>query len=190
MRDTIKPMLKAKKLFTYDDYAKMPEDRRYELVEGELVEMSAPDLVHQLVVGEIYNAIRKFVRARRLGIVLVSPVDVVLNPHNTLQPDVVFISKKRRKILTEPNVQGAPDLAVEVTSAGTRLRDRRVKPKLYEKFGVKEFWLVDRDAKTIVVHALRGKRYQKKQYGPGDALRSTVLPGFKLAVAPVFKIRI
>ncbi len=110
---------------TYADYASLPDDgRRYQLVEGELVVMASPNTRHQLIVGEIYHRLRLHVDAARIGRVMVAPLDVVLDDHNVLQPDVLFVSTERRGVVVPQNLRGAPDLCVEVLSPGTERLDR------------------------------------------------------------------
>ena len=84
------------------------------------------------------------------------PFDVVLSDTDVVQPDLLFVSNERANIITDENIQGAPDLVVEILSPSTAERDQTFKRSLYAKHGVKEYWLVDTDAKTVTVllHAM------------------------------------
>jgi len=131
-----------KKKYTYEDYLKTPEDKRYELIEGELLMTPSPITSHQRISRKIEFLIEKFVTENDLGEVFYAPYDVHLDDENVVQPDIMFISKGRSKIIGEKNLLGAPDLVVEILSESTAYRDLIQKKKLYAKFGVKEYWIV------------------------------------------------
>ena len=105
-------LLKEKTRLTYEDYSALPDEKRYELIEGDLYMVPAPDFYHQIVSGNIEFFLRDFVKKRKLGIVVYAPVDVLLSPEDVLQPDILFLSNERRHIITEKNVSGAPDLVI------------------------------------------------------------------------------
>ncbi|HEX8154012.1 MAG TPA: Uma2 family endonuclease [Thermoanaerobaculia bacterium] len=176
---------------TYDDYAAMPDDgQRYELIEGELVLNPAPILKHQVVTGRIYARLLWHVEKHGAGLVVIAPTDVVLSPENVLQPDVLFVSKARASILTRANVQGAPDLVVETLSDGTRRRDENVKRRLYERYGVAEYWVVDPEADTVRVFRRDGDRFTlaAQLYASNDDVLTTpLLPGLQVELREVFE---
>src|SRR5215218_2041044 len=98
---------------TYTDYLLFPEDgQRHEILDGEHYVTAAPFLRHQALVVELAAALHPFIRSNKLGQLFVAPADVVLSRHDIVQPDLVFISTERLHILTERNIQGAPDLVV------------------------------------------------------------------------------
>lgn len=177
----------AQAKLTYADYAKTPEDERYELLNGELIESPSPKEIHQYISGILHLMIGTFVRERSLGKVYFSPFDVVLSDTNVVQPDLLFVSNERADIITPDNVQGAPDLVVEILSPATAERDRTVKLDLCAHHGVKEYWLVDPDAKTIAV-LLRGEGgfVVDGICGEGETLRSPTLTGFSFALEEIF----
>lgn len=140
--------------FTYEDYCLLPEDRRYELIGGELFMVPSPSVIHQRVAANLEAILRAFVKNRNLGEVLDAPLDVVLSPHDVVQPDIVFISRERGHIVTDANLQGAPDLVIEILSPSTAERDRGLKRKLYARHGVRELWLVNAGAQTVEVFSL------------------------------------
>lgn len=139
--------------FTYQDYLKLSDDERYEVIEGELVLVPPPSTLHQGLVMRISQFLYTYVAAQNLGVVLVAPVDVVLSEENVVQPDVLFVTAGRLSIVTEACVAGAPDLAVEILSKSSIERDRTVKRTLYQRYGIKEYWIVDPVGKSIEVFA-------------------------------------
>lgn len=162
-----------------DEYLSYPEDlRRRELVWGLVREPPSPFAPHQRVTTRMAALLDQHVREHDLGTVLVAPMDVVLDPDNdlVLQPDVIFIARERESIIRD-FVRGAPDLVVEVTSAGTARYDRTEKVEWYRAYGVRECWLVDPQEQTVTVidlpSATGGVLYQ----GNG-IVRSSVLPQF------------
>lgn len=173
---------------TYDDYAAMPDDgRRYQLIEGDLEVTPAPSLAHQRVSRNLGLALADHVRRRRLGSVFYAPTDVILDERTVLQPDILFVSRQRSRILSERGVEGAPDLVVEVLSPATRRFDRASKLRLYARAGVSECWLVDPDAATVEVLALREGTYMvAESLGPAGVIKSTQLPGLEVDLGEVF----
>lgn len=178
-----KPRLKL----TYADYLATPEDKRYELLNGELLMLPAPDELHQRTQAELGYNVMAFVKTRGLGRVYFSPTDVVLSDVDVVQPDLLFVSNDRLDILTAAGVQGAPDLVVEILSPGTAERDKGYKRALYAQHGVKEYWLVGTDAGTITVLLLEETGYEVVgTFGEGDTLTSPTLDGFSLHIDEVF----
>lgn len=119
-----------------------------------------------------------------------APLDVVLDDHNTYHPDILFIKKERSFIIdnTEEVIIGAPDLVIEILSKSTAGDDRGVKKDNYEKFGVREYWLVDPKNKSIEVYTLIDERYKLVSYVVENGLaKSTVLEGFEIEIEPVFE---
>src|SRR6266851_2987465 len=124
---------------TYEDLRKMPEDgKRYELIDGEVYMTPSPNTKHQTIVGNLHMALRQFVDNRGLGKIFLAPFDVVFGERTAVQPDLLFIRKSRLSILTDLNVQGAPDLVIEVLSPSTASFDRETKLQVYARAGVAE----------------------------------------------------
>jgi Uma2 family endonuclease len=173
---------------TYDDFVLFPEDGlRHEILDGEHYVSASPYLRHQAVLGELYAALHGFLKAHRRGRVFVAPADVLLSRHDIVEPDLVFVSNERLDILTEKNIQGAPDLLVEVLSSSTRHIDQGIKLERYERFGVQEYWIVDPDRNTITVYRLEGERFQKAAVlSAEDVLRTPLLPGLELQLTEIF----
>src|SRR6185295_8477581 len=138
---------------TYDDYARLPADRRrHEVIDGEHYVTPAPFTPHQRLVVKLVLRLAGFVEEHGLGEVLTAPHDVVLSIHDIVQPDLLFISNERAGILTEKNTQGAPDLVVEILSESTRRLDEEIKLDLYDRHGVLEYWMVNPLRKAIRVY--------------------------------------
>jgi len=174
---------------TYAEYAAMPDDgHRYQVIEGELVMTPAPNEAHQRFLRNLIRVLDGYVHANKAGEVFFAPLDVVLFDVNVVQPDALFISKDRMNIITETNVQGAPDLVVEVLSPGTAHLDRTDKRDLYARFGVREYWLVSPEAGTIEVLTLREGAYARLGlFGSGDTVKSDVLSGLSFKTDAVFE---
>ena len=130
------------KHYTYEDFLKLPDDgKRYEIIDGELYVAPAPTTKHQRTTTRLTSTLDLHTRAGRLGEVFTAPLDVVLANDAIVEPDIVYVSRARRRILTDPNVQGAPDLVVEVISPSTTRRDQETKRDLYARYGVRYYWL-------------------------------------------------
>lgn len=178
------PRSAFKRKWTYAQAcAELPETLLpIEIWDGTLDMAPSPFFHHQDVVGRFSRALGDWVRRRRLGVVIQAPMDVVLAEDLVLQPDVLFIAKDRLHII-ERHVMGAPDLVAEVVSGDRRKRDYKDKRDRYEAHYVKEYWILDPDARHIEVwkldedfFALCG-RYTGHQFAP-----SALLPGFKVRV--------
>lgn len=172
---------------TYEDYRNTPEDERCELLDGELVMAPTPNIAHQRVCGRLGRRLAEFVEERDLGEVFRAPTDVLLSDTDVVQPDILFISKGRADIITADNVQGAPDLVVEVLSPTTARRDWRDKLDLYSRHEVREFWLVDPQTEIVwVLLPNEGSLEVANIYGEGDTLASSILEGFTLDLNELF----
>lgn len=133
---------------TYDDYAALDDDNRYELVDGQLELMSpAPAVSHQVISFQLQRRIADTCENEFL--ILYSPVDLILSPTEVRQPDLVLIHRSRLQMITKRGIEGAPDLVVEILSPSTRRRDKIGKLKVYAKYGIPEYWIVDPDSGTL-----------------------------------------
>ena len=174
--------------FTYEEYRTAPPDRRYELLDGELVMPPSPNLKHQAVQVQLGERLARFVREQSLGRLFFAPCDVVLSDTDVVQPDLLFVSSERAHLLSSgENVRGAPDLVVEILSPATAERDRGYKRALYAKHGVAECWLVDPAAEMVSVHCPRGGALVAVRiFTRGEVLRSSLLAGFALDLNDIF----
>lgn len=173
---------------TWEDFIHFPDDgRRHELLDGEHVVTPSPNTAHQSTVGRIFLALSRWIEETGAGRVFVAPFDVVLSPTDVVEPDLLFLSKTRLDRLTAANVQGAPDLVVEVLSPGTAGRDRATKRRIYERFGVGEYWLVDPEEHTLLqVRFGETASGAERLLGEGDTVESRNLPALSLTVRDLF----
>ena len=175
--------------FTYHDYKSIPETdpRRFELLDGELVMAPVPSVWHQNIAGNLYAYLRQVVRKHNLGRVFFAPIDVVLSETDVVQPDLLFVARGHEDRIREEGIFGAPDLVVEILSPATESRDRGYKRTLYARHGVREYWIVDPQARRVEVYTLTSQGLTLWQtFGPGQTLRSALLPEFTLPVDEVF----
>jgi Uma2 family endonuclease len=164
-----------------------PDDKRYQLLDGEMILAPSPTSRHQAVILRISLELHEFVTGRNLGRVWFAPLDVVLSDYDVAQPDILFVSNARSGIVTEANIQGAPDLVVEVLSPATSGYDRGHKLLLYGRHGVREYWLVDPDAETVEVLVGSGQGLARQAaYGRGQTLSSPLLDGLAIGLDGVF----
>ncbi len=181
------PTVIEKKKYTYEDYLKTPEGERYELIEGELLMTPSPIPKHQRISRKIEFMLEKFVTENDLGEVFYAPCDVYLDNENVVQPDILFISKERLDIIGEKNIQGAPDLVIEIISENTAYRDLVQKKKLYARFGVKEYWIVIPGEGMIEIYTLKDNTYiHCKSYNKDDTLESPFLKDLKIGLKNIF----
>ncbi|MDF2629693.1 MAG: hypothetical protein K0R39_3524 [Symbiobacteriaceae bacterium] len=167
--------------FTYDDYLKLPDDQRYEVIGGQLLMTPAPKGRHQTSVSRIHAILWHFVIGPGLGKVMVAPYDVILSEHDIVQPDILYIAKDRLSIYDPDGpLRGAPDLVIEVLSHSTIQRDQGVKRALYAQYGVKVYWLVDPEGPSLTRISL--PTGDESTFRPGDTLSEPILPGFAIPV--------
>ncbi|MCP9448452.1 MAG: Uma2 family endonuclease [Nitrospira sp.] len=175
---------------TYEDYILFPDDgRRHELIQGDHFMTPAPNTKHQRILGHLHVALYAYLRQHNLGQVYIAPYDVVLSDEDVVQPDLLFISTARLSIVTDTNVRGAPDLIVEILSEATRKKDEITKRKLYERYGVQEYWLADPELETVKILRLSGAHYVRAAElvkEAHDVLTTPLLPGFSLPLAEIF----
>lgn len=173
---------------TYAEFLHFPDDgRRHELLDGEHVVTPSPNTAHQSAVGRLYLALAHWAEESGAGRVFLAPFDVVLSPTDVVEPDLLFISRARLDRLTAANVQGAPDLVVEVLSPGTAGRDRATKRRIYERFGVSEYWLVDPEKRTLLQVRFGGTAGgDERLWLEAETAVSPNLPGLALPVGGIF----
>lgn len=179
---------KTKKQYTYEDYAKLPEGAPYQLIGGELIMTPSPVPYHQIISRKIGFELVKFIEERKIGEVIYAPMDVYLSETETYQPDIIFISNERLNIIGEKKIEAAPDLVIEILSESTAYYDLRHKKRVYEKTGVKEYWIVDPIEKGIEVYENinEGFKIFSQAIEKGNVI-SKLLDGFEIELEKVFK---
>lgn len=176
--------------FTVDDYMTTPEDKRYQLLDGELVLAPSPTNKHQTIALLLSMALHQFVFDNHLGQVWFAPLDVILSNYDVVQPDILFVSDGREDIVTEANIQGAPDLVVEILSPATEQYDRGYKRTLYSRHGVQEYWIVDPSAETVEVLTETDQGLTlTATYSRNEALVSPLLSGLSIDLDQIFSRR-
>ncbi len=177
---------------TYKEFAEMdfPENDPflYELINGELVRKNAPSGEHQFAQSKLFSLLSRFVDDKELGIIFSSPTAVILSDENAPQPDLIFLSKEKMKLLDpEWGILGAPDMLVEIVSPSSYKRDHLEKKRLYAQYGVAEYWIVDPSYHSIEIYILQEGTYQLHAFGvDNEQITSHILPGFTMEGDSIF----
>lgn len=154
---------------TYKDYVDLPNDgKRYEIHDGELSVTPAPGTRHQELSVQLASLLFGHVTSRALGKVYSAPVDVILDRRTVLQPDIVFVDRARLGIVAEHGIEGAPTLVIEILSASTARVDRAKKFRLYARFAVPHYWIVDPEARAVEAYVLGSGGYTLALRATGD----------------------
>jgi Uma2 family endonuclease len=177
-------------LMTVADLDACPDDgNRYELIGGELFVSRAPRLPHQLVLQHLQMSLYNFLQANPLGLLAPGP-GAVFSKSDAVIPDLVFVRKERLdKVVANGRFIGPPDLVIEVLSPGkeNRERDLTVKRQLYAKYGVQEYWIVDRENQCVLVYRLQANILEEiAQLSVEDEITSPLLSQFQLKVSSIF----
>jgi Uma2 family endonuclease len=151
-KDRMQPAAPHTRL-TYDDFVLFPDDgRRHEIIDGEHYVTPNPNTRHQVLVGRLHFEVESYPRQHPgVGRIFVAPFDVLLSRWDVVEPDLLFVAGDQAEIVTAQNVQGAPALVVEILSPGTRKTDEHVKRRLFERGGVREYWLIDPELDVVKV---------------------------------------
>lgn len=172
---------------TWEDIKDLPGDGKTELIEGELIMAPTAGPPHQRIGTKLTVEIHPFVEEHGLGEFFGRDTHVVFDDHNHLEPDLCFIAKDRLSIVKGSYVEGPPDLVIEILSNSNRNYDIQVKYRYYERYGVREYWLVDPRDQSIAVYVLEQGRYQLLgDFRAGQIVRTRVLEGLQLDSARVF----
>jgi len=178
------------KKYTYQDYLDLPEDgKRYEVINGEFIMVAAPSTFHQSVLINLVNDLKNFLNREKVGKVFCAPIDVKLSDRNVVQPDIIFVSQNNSNIITENNVEGTPDLIIEILSPGTAYHDLIEKKEIYERFDVKEYWIVDPKKQRIEIYQNINQRFELNQRIELEGtVESLVIKGFKISLESIFSM--
>ena len=185
--DRYNPGVIARNRKTVDDYMRLPDETRVELIQGEYCVSPSPSFIHQQTVVRVTLLLRLHVKSRQLGEVVCAPFDCILSNEDVVQPDVLFVATANLGRIRE-RLHGAPDLVVEVISRTHEERDRIVKRDLYLKHGVPEFWIVDPAERIVEVRTLGAGAWETLgTFSVGDSFSSRILPELRVAVRDVFE---
>ena len=175
------------KYYTYNDYKTWGNETRYELIDGVPYMMSSPSHIHQRVLRELFKQLAVFLTGKSCEL-FSAPSDVRLNPYEyddiVVQPDLFVVCDKSK--LDGQSCIGAPDLIIEILSPSTEGHDRFVKLGLYQKAGVREYWIVDPDEKGILAHTLKDDSYIVKPYHGDVKIPVSVLDGCERTLTDIF----
>lgn len=173
--------------WTYADYVAIPDDERYEIVDGVLYTTPAPNIGHQSTVGWFFFYLTTYIRLKHVGQVFMAPCDVELSPSVVVQPDVIVVLAASAGIITPSRIIGTPDLVVEIASPSTAGYDRREKQDAYAQAGIREYWIADPASGTVELLLLEGDAYRSKGAFRGKALLpSQVVPNFPVQIEQFF----
>lgn len=180
-------VLKPNKFFTYSDYLEWHDDERWEIIAGIAYNMTpAPLYRHQLVVGNFYNILKNNLKGNPC-VPVIAPTDVVFSEYDVVQPDILVVCDKKK--ITEANIQGAPDLIIEILSPSTVSKDKREKKFLYEKYKVKEYIIVDIVGNFVKRFYLKenGKYGESEIFTSEETMKLFSLNDMKIALLEVFE---
>lgn len=180
-------MIAIAEKFTYSQFLELDDGKRYEIINGELFDISpSPTIKHQAFSRNLQRILMDFVYGNKLGHVFDAPADVKLDEHNVIQPDLIYISHANESVITEMVIKGAPDLLVEILSPSTFHHDQERKKALYEKFGVKEFWVVDPANEVVEVFALVNQSYQLYAFAAQSGnVKSKLIDGLEFTIEQI-----
>jgi Uma2 family endonuclease len=178
-----------KVLLTYEDYACLPADgKRHEVLEGELIMNPAPNLSHQGVSRNLEFILLQHIKEKESGFLYYAPVDVILDDHTIVQPDLVFIAKERSSILGSRGVEGPPDLVIEIHSSSTMRTDRVSKFQIYARFGIEWYWMLDPQARVMEEYARSPEGYIKvSEHGGKSLFKPALFPGLSIDLGQVWE---
>ena len=174
---------------TYADLELLPDDGlRHEIIDGAHYVTASPVTRHQRILRRLLVALQVYLDTHPTGEVFCAPFDVVMSFHDVVVPDLIYISHSRADLITTKNLQGAPDLVIEILSPSTRSRDERLKRDLYERVGVEEYWVIDPDRNILVVHRRQGTHFLPSEtFDASAAITTPLLPGFELPLGGVLR---
>ena len=176
-------------VWTYEDSLALPESEpiRYEIFDGELSMTPSPNTRHQEISWNLSLAFGIWLKGNPVGKIFTAPYDVIFstNPLEYVEPYLVYVSKERLSIITKQNIQGIPDLIIEIAEK----RDRKEKFDLYQRFGVPEYWIVDPETDTVQIFRGRDGLYVSAGEFRGESpLESPILPGLSIPAHEIFAI--
>ncbi len=178
--------------FTYADLQKLtefPDSPLLEIINGELYMVPSPSTIHQTISVNLTVIFGNFLKKNPVGKIFHAPIDVILSDTDVVIPDLVFVRKERLKIVTHNNIRGTPDLIIEILSVSNKKRDLIEKKNLYERFGIKEYWIVNPEIKSVLVYLLQPNNTfgSPLTYHLGEQIPVTTVPGLTIPVDAIFE---
>ena len=174
--------------YTYEDYLNRDDDIRFELIDGVIYMLASPARVHQKISGELHLQLASFLKGKPCE-AYYAPFSVRLSvgegSDTVLEPDLVVICDKSK--LDDRGCIGAPDMVVEILSPSTSKKDLTIKFSKYLQAGVREYWIVNPDSKTVVVYILKGGEYYARTYDDTGTILVHVLEGCSINLPEVFE---
>jgi Uma2 family endonuclease len=177
------------KLLTFEDYARLtpPDSGNYELHNGKIINMPSPLFPHQKLLRRLMRLLSNFLHDNELGELLCAPMDVIFNPNDTMQPDILFVSNERLSII-DRQIKGAPDFIVEILSDGNTTKEMSYKKYVFETHGVREYWLVNIAKQTITQYEnFEDEFVIRNKIKIDGSLTSFVIEGFTLKASDIFE---
>jgi len=174
---------------TYEDLLLLPEDGlRHEIIDGEHYVNASPVTKHQRVSYNLIVEIGIYLRQHPVGRLYHAPLDIVFSPYDVVEPDLLFITNEHEKIITTKNIQGAPDLLVEILSESNRKYDEVTKRALYERTGVGEYWIIDpaRDTVRVFRRNVAGRYEIAANLSRDETLTSPLFPTLEIQLDEIF----
>lgn len=183
-----------KERYTFEDYLTWGENEHMELLDGEAIMMASPSRVHQKICGEMFRQFANYLEGKKCE-VYAAPFgvrlferegDIPKDVQTVVEPDISVICDLNK--LDEHGCKGAPDLVIEILSPSTLRHDRLVKLRLYQRAGVREYWIVDLENKAVQVFLQDGSGFFRIQedYGRKDVAKVNILEGCFIELAKVF----
>jgi Uma2 family endonuclease len=190
LTERLKKRIPQEKLLTYEDYARLtpPDSSNYELHNGKIITMATPIPRHQKISGKLHFFLFGHTLLNNLGEVYAAPMDTKFTEHDTVQPDLLFISKDRLHIIGEKKIEEAPDFVIEIMSPGNTPKEMVYKKELYESCGVREYWIIY--PKKSIIRQFENKNntfVQVGEFGLDDTVHSFVVKDFKVKVRDILE---
>ena len=181
--------LEKKRKYTVDDYRLLEEGAPFQLINYDLIMSPSPIPVHGVISRKIVQAMSNFLdETNNNGFLVDAPMDVAFDEGNVLQPDILYISEERIPENIKERIEVAPDLVIEILSPSNAYYDLRQKKDIYEKFGVKEYIIIDPILQNADLYVLKDGAYYLHQKAQKDEnLNSIVLPGLLLDLNKIFR---
>ena len=179
--------------FTFADYLTWNEDEHIELIDGEAVMMAPPSTAHQLISGELFRQLANFLEGKKCRAIpapfavrlFENENDAPSDVQTVVEPDISVVCDRSK--LDDHGCKGAPDMVIEVLSPSTLRHDRFVKLALYQRAGVREYWIVEPETRTVQVYTLEsGILHPRAFYESGDVAKINVLDGCFIELGKVF----